>query len=336
VGARALALRRPAEEHRPELLALAELRAELSAVCKRFAGPGEEGLLAARAALAQVPLWIARGPVETAARVLGQVQDAAASAPDLHLELRLCRAECLAAMGQVAEAEQVSGDALHQARALGLRLREAQALRLLGVAAALSRRFEQAEAHTSQALEIFEEVGELRDEGHIYCEVGLHRYKAGEHERALEPMERGVEMLRRGGYHRSLAARLPQLASVYHALGDTGACRQAGDEALGLALELSERWLEGRALSVLAEACMAEGDLHEAAPLLDRAAARVRDYGSLLTEVSILGRRADLHARLGEPEQARALWQELVKRCEEAGFDSQAQDFGERLSASRP
>ncbi|KUL35575.1 hypothetical protein ADL22_27110 [Streptomyces sp. NRRL F-4489] len=220
-------------------------------------------------------------------------------------------------VNQLGPAADHLGRALDLARATGKRMDEAHALNLLGLLHLRTRRLDAAAADFTQALGIFRAV---RDAGGEHWAATTLSNLAGTHLEAGRLQEADAAVRAALTAHRALENQqsignaLWLTARLHHERDEHASARAALDEALGVALGLRNRGLEGFWLLTL-------GDVQ-------------RDTGQYGDALASFQRSAMLHRRLGDRSREALAWRGTGRTYAALGRPGEAAGFHRRAAAA--
>jgi len=163
-------------------------------------------------------------------------------------------------------------DALARFRALGLSVREAEALFCLGSSHDMLDEREAATDFYQQALAIFETLGDKARVGPTLSNLGTLERAAGRPERALALYRRALPLLQQSHNGSGEARNLNNIGRAAMEVGETGEALSAFEQAISLERSLGDRDAEGKTLSNLG---LLETTLGQAPRALDHLAQAV-------------------------------------------------------------
>ncbi|MCX7598288.1 MAG: tetratricopeptide repeat protein [Armatimonadetes bacterium] len=269
---------------------LDEERDNLLAAAEWLVAERREAELAARMVLtlcdylSRRGLWVVRERLLRGAHDLALRQGAASSAqwwPRLVYEL----ASCLHDAGKVTEAKPLAAEALESARARGQADIEARCLNLLGLLAEDAGEMELAWQTFMQALQLWEQIGDLRGEGVAHSNLGTLALARQELERARQELEVALAAWRRAGDAAGECLALNNLGVVSEKCGLIDEAEARYRDAAALYLRVGDRLGLAVAVNNLGEIAAHRGDLPRAVMLISAAERALDDIGSPLSSV---------------------------------------------------
>lgn len=191
--------------------------------------------------------------------------------------------------------------------------RHAEANQLLqqGKAQLNAGQFQAALAHFLPALEIYQEVGDLRSQGITLGDLGLVYHNLGQHQQAIQLYELAIAIAQEIGNRRNEGAVLGNLGHAYEALGQHQRAIALYEQQLAIVREVGYRHGESYALGNLGIAYSNLGENQQAINAYQQALAIAQETGDRPGEGALL---SNIGALLSEeqPEQAIAALQQSV------------------------
>jgi tetratricopeptide (TPR) repeat protein len=258
-------------------------------------------------------------------------QAAAHGLHDIAWKLPVAMKVCLDRLGYRAESLAMHRIALDSARKLRDRSAEAWVLTNLGMVLG-QQHIDDAIGCFEQALAIYREIGDRRDEARAANNLAFTYVVLGRYEEAVTALLDSVELQREVGRRYGEGVALCNLAEAYVELGRYDEAIARSEEALAIAREVDSVRDEGYALHNLGRAYLEQGRLAEAVDLLGRALAMHQSAGERYGEAQGLQRIGMAHARAGRPEQAHASWTQARSLFESLGEDGRAAELGTQLA----
>lgn len=278
--------------------------------------------------------------------VAGLAVEAARNSGDRHgLRAGLCDlAAVLWRLGRFAEGERVSTEALRLAGELGEPEGEAAALHLLALVHSGEGRLTEALTGLERSVRLYGELATTgrqerrehreRQERLACCTLSTVRLWLGDHPGAVAAAERAVRLGRGFGPDGEEVTALTDLALARLAGGELAAARQAVDRAL-------ERGDERHRPENLALAHAVAADVHQrlgrtahAAACAERAARLIREHGADVRRTTVENLLGAVERRSGSPRRALALHRSALTRAESIGHRLEAATARAGLAAA--
>ncbi|MEO0407620.1 MAG: tetratricopeptide repeat protein [Cyanobacteria bacterium P01_A01_bin.135] len=192
--------------------------------------------------------------------------------------------------------------------------RHAEANRLLqqGKAQLNAGQFQAALEHFLPALEIYQEVGDLRSQGITLGDLGLVYHNLGQHQQAIQLYALAIAIAREIGNQRNEGAVLGNLGHAYEALGQHQQAIALYEQQLAIVREVGHRRGESYALGNLGIAYGNLGENQQAIDAYRQALAIAQEIGDRPGEGALLSNIGALLAEENQPEQAIAALQQSV------------------------
>jgi DNA-binding SARP family transcriptional activator/tetratricopeptide (TPR) repeat protein len=293
------------------------------------AEPGGEPL--AFAAAEQALGWCAQ---ERTNLVAATRQAAAHGLHDIAWKLPVAMRVCLDRLGYRTEWLTTHRIALISARALGNRPAEAWVLTNIGTVLG-QQHVDDAIGYFEQALAIYREIGDRRDEAGAANNLAFCYLILGRHEEAVAPLLDSLQLQRELGRRYGEAVALCNLGEAYIELGRYDEAIARSQEALAITREINAVRDEGYALHNLGRAYLEQGRLAEAAGLLEQALPIHRAAGDRYGEAQDLQRIGTVHAQAGRLAEARQTWTQARSLFEVLGENRQVTELGVQLDGLR-
>ncbi len=201
------------------------------------------------------------------------------------------RGFCLSAMGRIAASEECleRALALHQER--GERRHVADVLGTLGCSAIYQGRWEDAEKHLNEAIEITSSDDDGGSRGIHLANLGLVHNKLHSREKALQTFDVALTLARQTGLQRSEIMLLGFQAQL---CDDDERAIELLEKAVAVSVSSGSAQLHGMTLGKLAEQRASMGQLEEARELLDQAVSLLRETADPVQLCHALCRRGQL------------------------------------------
>ncbi|MFI5527843.1 AfsR/SARP family transcriptional regulator [Kitasatospora sp. NPDC051853] len=271
-----------------------------------------------------------------AARLSGDRRELSAGLTDL--------AAVLWELGRFAEGERASTEALELARELGEPEGEAAAAHLLGLMHSSEGRLTEALAHLERSVRMYGELaatGRQERRGHLErrerlacCALSTVRLWLGDHPGAVAAAERAVRLGRGFGPGGEEVTALTGLALARLAGGELAAARQAVDRALDRGDERHRPEDLALAHAVAADVHQRLGRTAHAAACAERAARLIREHGAAVRRTTVENLLGAVERRSGSPRRALALHRSALTRAEAIGHRLEAAHARAGLAAA--
>ena len=194
----------------------------------------------------------------------------------------------------------------------------ATAHRLLGYLLIKQRQYAAADAHLSQAADLYQQAGDTLGQGqthHLLCMAwwrwGSDRAKAVHH------AHEALAVFRQLDYRRGEVLALNALSMCTARLGDLPQARGYAQEALRIAGAIGYPGAETNALSGLGLTYALAGEHAQAIECYQRALDLVRHLGDLPIQAEFLDRLGDARHASGDPGAAREAWRQALAILDE-------------------
>jgi DNA-binding SARP family transcriptional activator len=250
---------------------------------------------------------------------------------DIAWKLPVAMKVCLDRLGYRAESLATHHIALASAQELGDRPAEAWVLTNLGMVFG-QQHIGDAVGCFEQALVIYREIGDRRDEARTANNLAFTYVILGRYEEAVAALLDALELQREVGRRYGEGVALCNLAEAYVELGRYDEAIARSQEALAIVREVDSARDEGYALHNLGRAHLEQGHLTEAVDLFEQALAIHRAAGERYGEAQDLQSIGLAHARAGRLAQARDTWTQARSLFESLGEDGLAAELGTQLA----
>jgi DNA-binding SARP family transcriptional activator len=257
-------------------------------------------------------------------------QAAAHGLHDIAWKLPVAMKACFDRLGYRTEWLTTHRIGLDSARKLGDRPAEAWVLTNLGMVLD-QQRAGGSVGHFEQALAIYREIGDRREEARAANSLAFAYVILGRYEEAVAALLESLELQREVGRRYGEGVALCNLAEAYVELGRYDEAIARSQEALAIAREVGSVRDEGYALHNLGRAYLEQGRLAEAVDLFEQALAIHRSAGERYGEAQDLQRIGIAHARAGRLAQAHATWAQARSLFEGLGEDERAAELDAQL-----
>ncbi|WP_314174665.1 AfsR/SARP family transcriptional regulator [Streptomyces winkii] len=164
----------------------------------------------------------------------------------------------------------------------------------------------------SEALSLFEELGDVEGSAAALLQIGRGRLAAGRGDSALRTLERALRLHEECGDRYSQAEVLNVQGVALHYRGDHRAASERFGAMLRLAEELGDQQLESRALNNMGDLSLLQERYEEARDYFERSLDLARRFGARRVCVILEGNLAVVYNATGEPERALASLQRAL------------------------
>ncbi|GAA4580078.1 BTAD domain-containing putative transcriptional regulator [Planotetraspora phitsanulokensis] len=193
----------------------------------------------------------------------------------------------------------------------GERTAQAHIHRGLARASARLGRYDAANTHVRQALDLFTELGDRSGLAHAHRSHGWLLDQQGRHAEALDAAGRALDLYRAAGNRPAEGSALHALGWTHALLGDHEQAAAYFEQALA-ATEPINRYGAGGTLDSLGYAHHHLGDHSRAAACYEDALRLYREVGDHFHEAGTLNRLGDTHLAGGDPAAAQAVWRRAL------------------------
>jgi DNA-binding SARP family transcriptional activator/tetratricopeptide (TPR) repeat protein len=198
---------------------------------------------------------------------------------------------------------------------------QAHAHRALGLACTWLSRIEEAYLHYRQALELYEQLGDLMGLSRTRCNLAGLLDREGRYGDALSHAQQALDLSRAAGDRTAEATALNVVGWGHAQLGDyrqaLGSCRQA----LALYQETADRPGQASTWHSLGYAHLQLGEHRPAVDCLRHALRLSRQVGNRHIQTKALNDLGDAHHALGDTGAARAAWRTALAILEQLGHE---------------
>jgi tetratricopeptide (TPR) repeat protein len=215
--------------------------------------------------------------------------------------------------------------ALASATRLGDPAGQAVTRRLLAHACAQLGDYDQARAHLTDCLGIYQRLGDRLGQARTHQSLGVMAARQGRHAEALVHDQQTLDLVRATGDQARLAAALANVGYSHAQLGDYQQAQAFCRQALGLHRQLDYAPAEAHAWDSLGYAEHKLGNLIEAADCYTRALGIFRDLSDRYGEAGTLTELGDVRNTAGDQQQARDAWQQALDILEDLRHPDAAQ-----------
>ncbi len=221
--------------------------------------------------------WSARGRFQEALYWLRRAAEAQGVRPEVQTFARHRLATILSTKGDFTEALMVQERLVHDARDLADDLRLGDALSSMAYALFCAGRLDEAREAAMEALEIARRMGSAPAEGYALTTLALTAMQGGDSGSAWEYGQQVLTARRRSGAPRPIAVTLANLGQIARARNDVKGAHTLFLEAVALAMQTHARQTLGHALEGLGACAVTTGHYPEAARLLGKGDAILRE-----------------------------------------------------------
>jgi DNA-binding SARP family transcriptional activator len=210
----------------------------------------------------------------------------------------------------------------------------------LGRGSALLGSFEDAQAHLSQAVAGFRELGNPIDEARAHIYMGIVLRRQGRYGAALGQAQQALGLYRTAGHQAGQAGALNNIGLYHTYLGhyqEAIACCQKSLTGFG---GLGNRHGVAHALDSLGYTYHCLGQNAQAIACYQQSLDGFREHGDLLCQAEVLTNLGDSHHETGSAQEARSAWQAAVSILSElhhpdaSRVQAKLSDLGERAESS--
>ncbi len=207
-------------------------------------------------------------------------------------------------------------DAGHAALAAARRLRdrseEGHAHRGLAQAYTWLRRFDDAQAHSRQALDLFGQAGDQAGQAHTHYTLAYLWEQRENHNEALAHACQAIDLYQAAGHQFGRANAFNAIGWIHTQLGDHRQAIASCQQALALLRDLDDVVGQAQTLDSLGFAYHRLGDHAEAIACFRRALTMFQELDDHYNEANTLVHLGDTHDAAGDTDAARAFWQEAL------------------------
>lgn len=202
--------------------------------------------------------------------------------------------------------------ALTAARRLGDSQAQAHAHRLLADANSRLRRYDDADAHLRDALDLYRQSGDQAGQAHTLLSLALACGRQDRHAEALAHSRQAIDLYRAAGNRRGQALTLNAAGWFLSQLGDHHQAFALCQQALALLDELGDQHGLAGTWDSIGYIRHHLGDHAEARNCYQQALALFQEIGERYGEAGTLTRLGDTCRAVGDPDAARAAWQHAL------------------------
>jgi serine/threonine protein kinase/predicted ATPase len=235
--------------------------------------------------------------------------------------------DILRAQGRVREAIEQYELAVAEARQLGDRAAEGQALNLLGTGHVELDLPAEAAALYEQALGIHREAGDRQAEARTLGDLASLASDRSQPREAQALFEQALAALGEDDVSTNRGMILSNFGTLHSQQGRSAQAHALYEQALAVFRAIGDRRAEGIALGNIASQLRVRGDVQQARTLYEQALAIHREVGNRRFEGVILYHLSDLHREHGRLPEARALCEQALGIHREVG-NRQAEGLG--------
>jgi tetratricopeptide (TPR) repeat protein len=198
---------------------------------------------------------------------------------------------------------------------------QGQAHAHLGIGHAYARtgRPDEGRPHLTQALRLFEELGDPAGQSDAHSYLGMTFMVQERHEEALTHHQHAVNLARSSDYQRGLAAALNSLGWIHALRGDAQQALTYCEESAALFQGLGGRWGEAAVLDSIGYAHHHLGHQQQAVSYFEQALSICRELGVIDHEDTVYDHLGDAHHAAGNTTQARNAWQQALSILDQLG-----------------
>jgi len=203
--------------------------------------------------------------------------------------------------------------ALAAAQRLSEPTTQADAHRDLGHALSRAGDSDEARAHFTLALELYDALGNPNGQAHVHRGIGFTYLQEGGYATTLRHCQRAGELYRAAGNQIGWAKALNETGYMQAQLGDHQSALDRCQKALALFTELGDGHGRAACMDSLGYVHLNLGDHRNAVTLYRQAAVLFGQLGDRHGEASALIGLGDAHRGTGDRERARACWRNGLK-----------------------
>jgi DNA-binding SARP family transcriptional activator/tetratricopeptide (TPR) repeat protein len=206
----------------------------------------------------------------------------------------------------------VQGTAVAAAARLSDLAGQATSLSILGQACARLGHHDQALAHNTAALKLYQQLGDPHGEGQVHMSLGRLAESQERYADALGHSQQALRLFQAQGDRVREAMAINNVGWYHALLGDYQQARVICQQALSLSMELGQWHDEANAWDSLGYAEHQLGNHAEAIDCYERALSIFREFGSRFDQAETLTRLGDTRHARGDLPQARLAWQQAL------------------------
>ena len=237
--------------------------------------------------------------------------------------------------GDYAEARAYYEQALRICREIGDRQGESATLGNLGVVFIDGGDYAGARDCFERALRIDREIGDRSQEGQGLSNLGSISIDYGDYAGARTYLEQALRIHREVGDPQNESTVLVNLGLLHHYLNEDEAARKYSQQSLLIAQGIGDRRNQGFALNYLGDALAGLGHLSEAAETYRQALSLRRELGEPHLAMDALAGLARVSLAQGDPIQAQAYVEEILRYEESNTLDAVEEPFQVYLTCTR-
>jgi tetratricopeptide (TPR) repeat protein len=202
----------------------------------------------------------------------------------------------------------------------GNKARRAGLLSELGLAYGFISHAEQVKTCLQEAVDLYREIGDRRNEGSALCNLGNAYEALGEMQKAIGYYEQALTITREVGDRRAESSVLTGLGAAYADLGEMQKAVGYYEKSLAIAREVGDRRIEGMNLGNLGVVYRRLGETEKAVGYYEKSLAIARELGDRHVEGIALGNLGNSYATLGELEKAIGYSEQALTIARELGY----------------
>ncbi len=205
--------------------------------------------------------------------------------------------------------------------------------RIMGSSLGQVQRYDEAQHHLDQALELAERAGEAMQIASVHGTLVWLWASRSEFGKAFDHAKAALPYYEETGNRMLIATAHNNLGHCAAAIGDIASGRESSSKALELLHGLDDRQGEASALDTLAVIEHQSGDHAEAIRLHERALALYRAEDDDYNTANVLTNLGHPHLELGHHERAAQVWREALELLERQGREEEADRLRKQLAA---
>ncbi len=177
--------------------------------------------------------------------------------------------------------------------------------------------YDQARAHLTGCLDLYQRLGDRSGQARTHQSLGVLDTRQGQHADALVHDQQALELVRTAGNRAALAAALSNVGHSYAHVGNYEQARAFCRQSLDLHRQLDYSPAEANAWDSLGYAEHKLGNLTEAVGCYTRALAIFRDLGDRYSQADILIHLGDVREAARDMPGAQDAWQQALNILED-------------------
>jgi tetratricopeptide (TPR) repeat protein len=189
---------------------------------------------------------------------------------------------------------------------------QAHAHRSLGRACSWLGRYDEAQTHARQALDLFEKLGDQVGQANSHIALGVVFEHQGRPEEALPHAQQALALSRAAGYRLGQAMALNDIGWSHALLGDPQQALTHCRQSLALRRELGDRRGRARTLDSIGYAHHLLGHHEQAIAYYQQSLILKRELDDRHSQATTLSHLGDTHHATGDLDAARDAWQEAL------------------------